>query len=257
MGRAVADRRSAWPGSIWFNGGAGRSAAALFRVDELVWYTRGLSLSAGILLALVLWNQIDDGHAAEAHACLLAILAGTNLVAAANDLVVAVPGAGAGEHPDLRDSVPAAARRGGARGDAQVFSAERVLVGARAVRHELAVRRRGHDEPRGDREVARRARRTRGDGLLARRVRAAARRAGFRITAVPFHFYAPDVFQGTTAANAALLSFVPKVVGFVALLRLIAAQRRDRRSLAVLAAGRIGPSCCWRCWPWPRCSSAT
>ncbi len=43
----------------------------------------------------------------------------------------------------------------------------------------------------------------------------------FRITAVPFHFYAPDVFQGTTAANAALLSYIPKIVGFMALLRLI------------------------------------
>jgi NADH-quinone oxidoreductase subunit N len=43
----------------------------------------------------------------------------------------------------------------------------------------------------------------------------------FRIAAVPFHFYAPDVFRGTTPANAALLSFVPKVVGFVALLRLL------------------------------------
>ena len=35
----------------------------------------------------------------------------------------------------------------------------------------------------------------------------------FRITAVPFHFYAPDVFQGTTAANAAMLSLVPKDCG--------------------------------------------
>jgi NADH-quinone oxidoreductase subunit N len=43
----------------------------------------------------------------------------------------------------------------------------------------------------------------------------------FRIAAVPFHFYAPDVFQGSTAANAALLSFIPKVVGFAALLRLL------------------------------------
>jgi NADH-quinone oxidoreductase subunit N len=43
----------------------------------------------------------------------------------------------------------------------------------------------------------------------------------FRIAAAPFHFYAPDVFQGTTAANAALLSFIPKVVGFVALMRLL------------------------------------
>src|SRR5262249_10414826 len=44
---------------------------------------------------------------------------------------------------------------------------------------------------------------------------------GFRITAVPFHFYAPDVYQGTTTGLAALLSLVPKVVGFVALLRVL------------------------------------
>jgi NADH-quinone oxidoreductase subunit N len=43
----------------------------------------------------------------------------------------------------------------------------------------------------------------------------------FRIAAVPFHFYAPDVFQGTTASNAALLSLVPKAVGFVALMRVV------------------------------------
>ena len=41
----------------------------------------------GMLLTLVLWDQIDDGHAAEAHACLLAILAGVNFVALSNDLV--------------------------------------------------------------------------------------------------------------------------------------------------------------------------
>jgi NADH-quinone oxidoreductase subunit N len=44
----------------------------------------------------------------------------------------------------------------------------------------------------------------------------------FRITAVPFHFYAPDVFQGAPTGGAAMLSFVPKIVGFVALLRILA-----------------------------------
>jgi NADH-quinone oxidoreductase subunit N len=43
---------------------------------------------------------------------------------------------------------------------------------------------------------------------------------GFRITAVPFHFYAPDVFQGTTYANAALLSAIPKAGGLLVLARL-------------------------------------
>jgi NADH-quinone oxidoreductase subunit N len=45
---------------------------------------------------------------------------------------------------------------------------------------------------------------------------------GFKITAVPFHFYAPDVYQGTTNPNAALLSILPKMAGFVALVRIVA-----------------------------------
>jgi NADH-quinone oxidoreductase subunit N len=43
---------------------------------------------------------------------------------------------------------------------------------------------------------------------------------GFKITAFPFHFYAPDVYQGGPSGVVALLAFVPKVAGFVALLRL-------------------------------------
>ena len=46
---------------------------------------------------------------------------------------------------------------------------------------------------------------------------------GFKITATPFHFYAPDVYQGTSPAAAGLLATLPKAAGFAALLRLIAA----------------------------------
>jgi NADH-quinone oxidoreductase subunit N len=45
---------------------------------------------------------------------------------------------------------------------------------------------------------------------------------GFKIAAVPFHYYAPDVYQGTTALNAGLLAVVPKIAGVVALVRLVA-----------------------------------
>lgn len=44
---------------------------------------------------------------------------------------------------------------------------------------------------------------------------------GFRIAAVPFHFYAPDVYEGTSNTNAGLLSVVPKAAGLVALVRLL------------------------------------
>jgi NADH-quinone oxidoreductase subunit N len=43
----------------------------------------------------------------------------------------------------------------------------------------------------------------------------------FRLTAVPFHFYAPDVYQGTTHFNSALLSVVPKLAGLAVLVRII------------------------------------
>ena len=45
---------------------------------------------------------------------------------------------------------------------------------------------------------------------------------GFRIAAVPFHFYAPDVYQGTNQTNAALLSVFPKVAGLAVLVRIVA-----------------------------------
>jgi NADH-quinone oxidoreductase subunit N len=43
----------------------------------------------------------------------------------------------------------------------------------------------------------------------------------FKIAAVPFHFYAPDVYQGTTHPNAALLSIVPKAAGLVVMVRIL------------------------------------
>jgi len=45
---------------------------------------------------------------------------------------------------------------------------------------------------------------------------------GFKIAAAPFHFYAADVYQGTSNATAGFLSIVPKAAGFVALIRLLA-----------------------------------
>ena len=44
---------------------------------------------------------------------------------------------------------------------------------------------------------------------------------GFKITAVPFHFYAPDVYQGTTYPNGAFLSVLPKAAGMIALVRVV------------------------------------
>ena len=43
----------------------------------------------------------------------------------------------------------------------------------------------------------------------------------FEVTVVPFHFWAPDVYDGATAPVAGVLSVVPKIAGFGALLRFL------------------------------------
>lgn len=43
---------------------------------------------------------------------------------------------------------------------------------------------------------------------------------GFKVTAVPFHFYAPDVYQGTSHFGAAVIATLPKIGAFAALARL-------------------------------------
>ncbi len=43
----------------------------------------------------------------------------------------------------------------------------------------------------------------------------------FEVTAVPFHFWAPDVYAGASAPVTGLISVLPKIAGFAGLLRLL------------------------------------
>ncbi|MFO0789253.1 MAG: NADH-quinone oxidoreductase subunit N [Pirellulales bacterium] len=215
----------AWLAWYQADGAAANTASAvaggMFHIDATVWFVRGLVFSLGMLLVLVLWNQIDDAHAAEAHACLLSMIMGTTLVAAANDLVTLFLALELVSIPTYIILYLSRPDRIGGEATVKyfllsVFSSALVLYGMSwlygvtgstnfaVIREVLSSR-----TPHAGEVILELA-----FGLLL---------AGlcFRIAAVPFHFYAPDVFQGTTASNAALLSLVPKVVGFVALMRVI------------------------------------
>lgn len=45
---------------------------------------------------------------------------------------------------------------------------------------------------------------------------------GFKITAVPMHFYAPDVYEGAAISTTSFLSFVPKATGLFVLMTVLA-----------------------------------
>jgi len=66
--------------------------------------------------------------------------------------------------------------------------------------------------------------------------------AAFRLAAVPMHFYAPDVYEGTSPGNAALLSTLPKVAGIVVLLRLLALGTGGALGVAGAQALVAGPA---------------
>ncbi len=217
-GLALAALGAAW--LIWFNHAPLSATGGPFTADALAWFARGLSLTFGGVLVLLLWNQIDDAHAAEAHACLLSIVAGTNLVAASNDLVELFLALELVSIPTY--VLLFIVGRGRSTREAtikyfllSVFSSALVLYGmawlygATGTTNLTGIAAALSQSGAGENVIRHLALVLLVAGLA------------FRITAVPFHFYAPDVFQGVPASNAALLSFIPKVVGFVALVRLL------------------------------------
>lgn len=214
----VAVGLAAW---FWIGAGPEPVGRGPFRLDELTWFVRGLTLVGAAVLVLVGWNQIEDGRSCEAHACLLAIVAGVNLIAAANDLaalflaleLVSIP-------TYLWLLLPRRDER--AREAVLKYFLLSILSSAVTAYGLSFLYGTTGTTNLAAWHAALGARPEAGVPVLTV-VGGALVLAGlsFRITAVPFHFYAPDVFQGAPLAPVAMLSFVPKVAGFAALLRLL------------------------------------
>lgn len=207
----------------WLKAPLNDSGLGPFRSDEFVWFVRGVTLTFGILLTLVLWDQAEDGLAAESFACLLVILAGVNFVALSNDIVGIFLGLELVSIPTY--ILLYMGRRDWMSHEAtikyfllSIFSSAIVLYGLAWVfglsgTTNLTVI---TERVAADKVAV-------GHGMFRLAMTMLVAGLCFRLTAVPFHFYAPDVFQGVNSSSAAMLSFVPKVVGFAALLRLLPA----------------------------------
>jgi NADH-quinone oxidoreductase subunit N len=189
-------------------------------VDSLAVLMKALALAGGVVLLLCSWDTVSDQHAGEYHACLLLIVAGLCLTACSNELVTLFL---ALELTSIPTYVILYLPRHDKAGQEaamkyfllSVFSSALFLFGLSYL-YGLAGT---TNLPAIMAAVAPAA-----SGLPALAPAAVVlilAGLGFRITAVPFHFYAPDVYQGTATPNAALLAFVPKVAGFVALIRVL------------------------------------
>jgi NADH-quinone oxidoreductase subunit N len=190
--------------------------------DSLAQLTRILTLVTGVIFLLLCWHDLPEGQAANHHACFLSILAGVSLVGSANDLValfaalelVSIPTYVLLYLPRADDAAQEASLKYFL---LSVFSSAFLLFGFSylfglcGTTNIAAIQAILYGAPVEDSRAV--------SGLAQISMLMIAVGLGFRITAVPFHFYAPDVYQGATTSGAAFLSYIPKLAGFVALLR--------------------------------------
>jgi NADH-quinone oxidoreductase subunit N len=193
--------------------------AGVLYLDGLAILTKSIALAGGLILVLFSWNEVPDRVAAEYYACLLLIVAGLGLTGAANELITLFLALELISIPTYvllylpRNDMPAqeAAMKYFL---LSIFSSALTLFGFSYVYGLTGTTNlQAAASALSGREVLPVL------ALIALVMIVAG--LGFRITAVPFHFYAPDVYQGTPTVAAALLSFVPKVAGFVALIRVL------------------------------------
>jgi NADH-quinone oxidoreductase subunit N len=189
--------------------------------DGLALILRWMALAGGAVLVLMSWDEVPDSHAGEYLGCLLVIVAGLSLTGLANDLVMLFLSLELTSIPTyILLYLP---RQDRAAQEAalkyfllSVFSSGFLLFGfsylyglAGTTNVPALLEALVRDDPSSLPPV-----------VLVALVMVVAG-LGFRITAVPFHFYAPDVYQGAPTAAVALLAFVPKAAGFAALIRVL------------------------------------
>lgn len=190
--------------------------------DALGDFVRWLSLAGGMLLVLFSWSETGDEQAGDYFGCLMIIIAGLSLVGAANELVtlfialemISIPTYIMLYLPKNDNATQESAVKYFM---LSIFSSAILLFGFSYL-YGLA----GSTNLSVILYTLRSSQDVTTIPLFAQvAVIMILAGLGFKIAAVPFHFYAPDVYEGTSAGMAALLAFVPKVAGFVALIRVL------------------------------------
>lgn len=189
--------------------------------DAFSTYGRLLFLLTGLVVLALAHDLVDDARAAEFFGSLLVIDAGAMLVAASNELVLLFVGLELVSIPTyLLLYLP---RRNATTMEAatkyfflSIFSSALLLFGL-AYLYGLT----GLSNMKALAYLAGHVSNVPQPQLALVAVVFVVAGLGFRVAAVPFHFYAPDVYQGSPVVLAALLSWLPKAVGFMAMLRTI------------------------------------
>lgn len=189
--------------------------------NDLTTFVRLIAIITGIALVLFTWHEADDRRSADYHACLLVATAGLSLVGSANDLIVLFLALELISIPTyvmlyLPKPNETQAQESAVKyfllsvmSSALMLFGFSYLYGMTGVTNLTAMNQLLPRVVPGD-----------GSTMAILAVVFVLAGLGFRVTAFPFHFYAPDVYQGGPTGTVAFLAFVPKVAGLAALMKL-------------------------------------
>jgi len=191
--------------------------------DAFSYYARLVLLLTGLVMLALAHDQVDDARAAEYFGSILMMNAGAMIVAASNELMILFIGLEIVSMPTYL--LLYLSRRNATTQEAatkyfflSVFSSGLLLYGLAFLY--------GMTGLSNLKALAFLTQHMGGalDGNLAIIALVFVMAGlGFRVAAVPFHFYAPDVYEGSPTVIAAILSWIPKAVGFLGMTRVMTA----------------------------------
>ena len=236
---AFLDARSFWNGvalgglimaaALWFSTPLPRTQTGPLLMDPLARFVGWFAIAAGISFAVLTWRHSAPHSSPEYTGSLLLTIAGLMITAVANELVLLFLGLELISIPTYvvlylgrRDAASQEATAKyfylGILSSALLLYGFSFLYGTTGSTNLETIRA----------ALAGPTATTAGLGSLAKvALLLILAGLGFKIAAVPFQFYAPDVYQGTSNPNAALLSIVPKAAGLVVLVRIVVAAIPD------------------------------
>ena len=189
--------------------------------DAVAEFVRWIAIASAAVFLFVSWPEVDRSNAAEYYGCLLVAAAGVSLVGRANDLITLFLALELISIPTYillylpvrtRSNQEAAAKYFllSVLSSAVLLFGFSYLYGLTGTTNITAI---------VDSLARSNAEKLSPMALVAAVMVIAA--LCFRIAVVPFHFYAPDVYEGGPAGVVAQLAFLPKVAGFIALARIL------------------------------------
>jgi NADH-quinone oxidoreductase subunit N len=188
----------------------------LFRFDSAALASERLALLGGLIVVLMSWSTAPRGHLGEYYGCLIIMIGAVPVVGASNDLVSLFLGLELISIPTYILLSIVKADNSGAEASIKYFLLSAFASGFFLLGLSYLYGFVGSTNLQVIQNNFAHAGRLTSFALVMVLCGLA-----FRITAVPFHFYAPDVFEGTSLTMAGIMSYLPKVAGFVAMIRVV------------------------------------